>query len=64
MNIFVIGGTRFVGPHVVRRLVDAGHNVTVFHRGETEADLPPAVCHIYGDRRDLRMGKSESTGRD
>jgi nucleoside-diphosphate-sugar epimerase len=53
MNVLVIGGTRFVGPHVVRRLVDAGHNVTVFHRGETEADLPPAVRHIYGDRRDL-----------
>jgi nucleoside-diphosphate-sugar epimerase len=53
MRILVIGGTRFIGPPVVRCLIDAGHSVTVFHRGQTEADLPAAVRHIYGDRRDL-----------
>src|SRR5918911_2557766 len=53
MRILIIGGTRFVGPPVVRRLVKAGHSVTVFHRGQTETDLPAAVRHLYGDRRDL-----------
>src|ERR1044072_430831 len=53
MNILIIGGTRFVGPEVAERLVEAGHYVTLFHRGETEADLSPGVRHIHGDRHDL-----------
>jgi nucleoside-diphosphate-sugar epimerase len=53
MHILIIGGTRFIGPYVVRRLIEAGHSVTLFHRGETRADLPSSVNHIYGDRREL-----------
>lgn len=54
MNILVIGGTSgFIGTHAVRRLAAAGHTVTVFHRGQTNADLPPGVRHIFGDRRHL-----------
>jgi nucleoside-diphosphate-sugar epimerase len=53
MRILVIGGTRFIGPYVVRRLVSQGHDVAVFHRGETEAELPPAVAHIHGERARL-----------
>jgi nucleoside-diphosphate-sugar epimerase len=32
-------------------LVNAGHRVTVFHRGQTEADLPPSVGYIFGERQ-------------
>jgi nucleoside-diphosphate-sugar epimerase len=53
MQVLVIGGTRFIGPHVVRRLLDAGHAVTVFHRGQTPSDLPSAVGSIRGDRKHL-----------
>lgn len=53
MRVLVIGGTRFIGPMVVGRLVAAGHDVTVFHRGETESDPAPGVAHIHGDRRAL-----------
>lgn len=53
MRILVIGGTGFIGSYVLRRLIEDGHNVAVFHRGQTEAELPPAVQHIYGERRDL-----------
>lgn len=53
MHILVVGGTRFLGPRVVALLRGAGHTVTVFHRGITEADLGPEVRHVHGDRRDL-----------
>ena len=59
MRILIIGGTRFIGPYVVRRLIDAGHSVTLFNRGETKADLPASVNHIYGDRRALSSFAAE-----
>ena len=53
MKILIIGGTRFIGPHVVRALVKSGHQVCVFHRGQSTADLPPGVESTLGDRREL-----------
>lgn len=53
MRVLVIGGTRFIGPRAVHRLCDMGHDVAVFHRGVTEAGLPPRVQHLHGDRREL-----------
>jgi nucleoside-diphosphate-sugar epimerase len=53
MTILVVGGTGFLGRHVARCLHDAGQEVVVFHRGQTSADLPPAVRHINGERRRL-----------
>ena len=49
MNILILGGTKFIGPFVVRELAELGHAVTIFHRGETEQDLPASVRHIHGD---------------
>jgi nucleoside-diphosphate-sugar epimerase len=49
MRVLFIGGTRFVGPHAARRLCELGHDVTVFHRGKHEADLPPRVKHVHCD---------------
>jgi nucleoside-diphosphate-sugar epimerase len=46
MDILVIGGTRFIGTHVVRQLVEHGHAVTVYHRGQHETELPPNVRHV------------------
>ena len=53
MRILVIGGTRFMGPLVVRSLSEQGHEITVFHRGQTRTDLPRGVREILGDRRSL-----------
>jgi nucleoside-diphosphate-sugar epimerase len=47
MRILVIGGTHFIGPHVVARLHGLGHEITVYHRGLHEADLPPDVRHVH-----------------
>ncbi len=46
MNILVVGGTGITGPSVVRRLVELGHRITVYHSGEHEADLPDEV-HVH-----------------
>ncbi len=59
MRILVIGGTGFIGPHVLRRLRAAGHEVTIFHRGETRAELPDGVREIHGDHRDLSSFAAE-----
>ena len=58
MKVLVIGGTGFIGLQVVRQLIKMGHEVTVFHRGETKADLPQ-VKWIKGDRHNLSDYKSE-----
>jgi nucleoside-diphosphate-sugar epimerase len=53
MRLLVLGGTRFIGPAIVRRLVEQGHSVVVFHRGRTHSELPASVVHIPGDSKDL-----------
>jgi nucleoside-diphosphate-sugar epimerase len=53
MRLLLVGGTRFLGPYVAHRLVEAGHSVAVFHRGQTHADLPISVKHILGNRNRL-----------
>jgi nucleoside-diphosphate-sugar epimerase len=47
MRILIVGGTRFIGPFVVRSLLAGGHDVTVLHRGQSEGDLPDEVHHIH-----------------
>lgn len=58
MNILVIGGTNFIGPPVIRHLINMGHEVTVFHRGKTQAELPDRVHHLLGVRSCLSNFKS------
>jgi nucleoside-diphosphate-sugar epimerase len=53
MRVLVIGGTNFIGPHVVTALVQRGHDVTVYHRGLHEPELPPAVRHIHSSRASI-----------
>jgi nucleoside-diphosphate-sugar epimerase len=53
MRILIIGGTNFMGPHVVRSLCEHGHEVTIFHRGQTRAELPHGVHQILGDMRSI-----------
>jgi nucleoside-diphosphate-sugar epimerase len=52
MNILFLGGTAFMGAFAVTQLLQRGHEVTVFHRGKTEAGLPPEVRHLHGDRNE------------
>jgi 2'-hydroxyisoflavone reductase len=61
MRILMIGGTRFVGKHIVAAALGAGHEVTIFHRGQTGADLFPDATHVNGDRNDGFAALSEGS---
>jgi 2'-hydroxyisoflavone reductase len=50
VRVLVVGGTRFVGRHIVQALLDAGHEVTLFHRGGGPEDPFPQAEHRHGDR--------------
>ncbi|MGI8794882.1 MAG: NAD-dependent epimerase/dehydratase family protein [Acidimicrobiales bacterium] len=49
-RLLVLGGTKFVGRHIVESAIDAGHKVTLFHRGRTNPTLFPGCEHLHGDR--------------
>ena len=50
MKLLIIGGTQFLGRAITQAALDAGHTVTLFHRGQTNPDLFPHVEHLLGDR--------------
>ena len=59
MNIGVIGGSGFIGSHVVDKLIEAGHEVTILdvmksHRND--------IRHIYIDITDLSKTTVALTG--
>jgi 2'-hydroxyisoflavone reductase len=48
MRVLVLGGTRFIGRHLVEAAQAAGHQVDVFSRGRTPA--PAGARQLIGDR--------------
>ena len=50
MRLLVLGGTAFLGRHVVDSALAHGHEVTIFTRGRTNPELYPEVEHLVGDR--------------
>lgn len=63
VKVLIIGGTRFIGRHLVPKLLERGDQVTVFHRGQTPAPAWAGVTTVHGDRKrpdDLR----QLTGQD
>jgi 2'-hydroxyisoflavone reductase len=49
-SILILGGTAFLGPHIVDRALARGHTVTLFNRGKTRPELFPNVEKLRGDR--------------
>ncbi|KAB1196899.1 MULTISPECIES: NAD-dependent epimerase/dehydratase family protein [Haloferax] len=61
-NALVIGGTRFIGRHLVSDLLENDYDVTIFNRGNHDNPFAddPRVQHVQGDRTDdeaLRTAK-------
>jgi len=50
MKLLVLGGTKFLGRATVEAALARGHEVTLFNRGETNADLFPGTEKLRGDR--------------
>jgi 2'-hydroxyisoflavone reductase len=50
MKLLVLGGTKFIGVHIVELALQHGHTVTLFNRGKTNTDLFPQLEHLKGDR--------------
>jgi len=63
MRILVLGGTQFVGRHIVEALVAAGHAVSIFARGVTPDTLPSMVERLRGDRDRGNAGLAALQGR-
>ncbi|WP_406944311.1 SDR family oxidoreductase [Halobacillus sp. SY10] len=63
MKLLVIGGTKFLGRHIVESALNQGHEVTLFHRGKTNPGLFEDVSNVFGDREkreDLeKLGEQE-----
>jgi 2'-hydroxyisoflavone reductase len=54
MKLLILGGTRFVGRHLVTAALARNHEITLFNRGKHRGKNPPAaltgVETIHGDR--------------
>ncbi len=63
MRVLILGGTVFLGRHVVEALLARGHDVTLFHRGKRGRELFPGVERVLGDRAtDLDRLPAGATG--
>ncbi len=52
MKILVVGGTRFFGIPMVKKLIENGHDVTIATRGNSNIHFDEKVNHVILDRTD------------
>ena len=50
LKLLILGGTGFIGPHMVRYAMYRGHEVTLFNRGRSNPNLFSGVETLIGDR--------------
>jgi 2'-hydroxyisoflavone reductase len=50
VKLLIIGGTKFLGPQLVRSALERGHEVTLFNRGLFAATPPAGVEFVQGNR--------------
>ncbi|MEO8973958.1 MAG: SDR family oxidoreductase, partial [Ktedonobacteraceae bacterium] len=50
MKLLILGGTVFLGRHIVESAIQRGHEVTLFNRGQHNPDLFPNIEKLHGDR--------------
>lgn len=52
MRVLIIGGTGLISTAITRALIARGDDVTLYNRGQTEADIPQGYSIILGNRKD------------
>lgn len=50
MKLLILGGTQFLGRHLVEAAAGRGHELTLFNRGTHNPELFPEVEKLRGDR--------------
>jgi 2'-hydroxyisoflavone reductase len=50
MKILILGGTIFLGPHLIEAALERRHQITIFNRGQHNPDAYPEVEKLRGDR--------------
>ncbi len=58
MRILIMGGTRFIGVYLTQMLIEQGHEVVLFNRGNRPAPVPK-IRTIIGDRTDAGQLKEK-----
>jgi 2'-hydroxyisoflavone reductase len=53
LDLLILGGTGFLGPHQVERALARGHRITLFNRGRSAPGL-------YGDRVEVLIGNRDT----
>ena len=61
MRILMMGGTRFIGVYLTKVLVEQGHEVVLFNRGNHPSPVE-GVKQIKGDRKDASQLKEKLAG--
>lgn len=61
MRVLVMGGTRFIGVYLTKLLIEQGHEVVLFNRGNHPAPVE-GVPTIVGDRIDPNSLKTQLAG--
>jgi uncharacterized protein YbjT (DUF2867 family) len=64
VNVFVTGGTGYLGTPLVRALIDRRHSVTALARRESTVRLPPGCRIVIGDALDRRTFEPAVAGAD
>ena len=52
MRVLIIGGTGLISTAITRTLIARGNDVTLYNRGQTEADIIEVYDTITGNRKD------------
>jgi 2'-hydroxyisoflavone reductase len=63
MRVLILGGTQFIGRHIVETLHAGGHTVSTLNRGKSRDELPATVERLRGNRDDGPSGLEALKGR-
>jgi nucleoside-diphosphate-sugar epimerase len=59
LRVLILGGTGFIGLSIAQRLLASGHEITIFHRGTSAANLPKGAGILHGDRNQLELSADD-----